>query len=283
MPTSQRVIEYGARGREQNPAKAELETFMSSAEARIREALKQRTGDASEGSGWSEPEKEEPKNKSIPIDRGAARQIRILIADDHPVVREGLVAVINRCCDMQVVGEASNGLVAIKKYFDLHPDVALLDLRMPMMDGIETVKAICEKDPTCRLIVLTTYQSEEDIYRALRSGARGYLLKDSPVGELFAGIRAISEGRTWIPASVGAILAKRITDRELTKREIDVLRNVVAGKSNKEIGAVFDISEATVKVHMSHILEKLKVTCRTEAINIAIRRGLVRIDAPNAA
>jgi two-component system NarL family response regulator len=282
MPTSQRVIEYGTRaGR--NSAKVELETFMNSAEARIREALKQTSGNALEESDWAEPEKEEPKKEPIPIDRGEAKQVRILIADDHPVVREGLVAVINRYRDMQVVAEASDGREAMKKYFESRPDVALLDLRMPLMDGIETVVAIFEKDPACRLMVLTTYQSEEDIYRALRSGARGYLLKDCPIGELYAGIRAVAEGRAWIPAGVGAVLAKRITDRELTKREMDVLRTVAAGKSNKEIGVAFNISEATVKVHMTHILEKLKVTGRTEAINIAVRRGLVRIDGSNAA
>jgi two-component system NarL family response regulator len=282
MPTSQRVIEYGTRARPDS-AKIELESFMDSAESRIREALEQTSGNALEDSDWDEPETPEPKKQPIPIDRGESKQVRILIADDHPVVREGLVAVIDRCCDMQVVGEASDGREAMKKYFESRPDVALLDLRMPLMDGIETVVAIFAKDPACRLMVLTSYQSAEDVYRALRSGARGYLLKDSPVGELYAGIRAVAEGRTWVPAGVGAVLAKRITDRELTKREMDVLRTVVAGKSNKEIGVAFNISEATVKVHVTHILEKLKVTGRTEAANIAVRRGLVCIDSPNAA
>jgi two-component system NarL family response regulator len=286
MPTSQRVVEYGTRaGR--TSAKFKLEAFMDSAEARIREALKLSGGSPLHDSEQLEPEADEPRNEPhnepIPINRGDARQIKVLIADDHPVVREGLVALINRRPDMQVIGEASNGREAMQKYFELRPDVALLDLRMPTMDGIETVAAICEREPASRLIVLTTYQSEEDIYRALRAGARGYLLKDAPVEELFAGIRAVGEGRTWIPASIGAKLAKRITDRELTKREMDVLRVVAAGKSNKEIGVAFDISEATVKVHITHILEKLKVTGRTEAINVAVRRGLIRMDGPAAA
>jgi two-component system, NarL family, response regulator len=156
-------------------------------------------------------------------------------------------------------------------------------LRMPVMNGVEAVLAICEKDPAARLLILTTYQGQEDIYRALRAGALGYLLKDAPAEELIESIRAVGAGMTWIPPAVGAMLAKRVTDRELTAREMDVLRVLAVGKSNKEIGVAFNISEATVKVHVTHILEKLKVTGRTEAINVAARRGLVNIDSATAA
>jgi two-component system NarL family response regulator len=180
---------------------------------------------------------------------------------------------------MQIIGEAKDGREAVEQFSARHPDIALLDLRMPVMDGIQAVAQICEKDPSARLVILTTFQSEEDIYRALRAGAQGYLIKDAPVEELIGCIHAVCEGRSWIPPSVGAKLAKRVTDRELTRREMEIMHAIVRGKSNKEIGCLFDISEATVKVHVTHILEKLKVTGRTEAINVAVRRGLVEIDS----
>jgi two-component system NarL family response regulator len=211
------------------------------------------------------------------------KSITVLVADDHPVVREGLVSLVQRRTDMRVVAEAANGREAVDKFCTERPDVALMDLRMPTMDGIEAVVAICEKDPTAHLVILTSYQSEEDIYRAMRAGAQGYLLKDAPVDELVECIRQVSAGRTWIPSGVGAKLAKRVGDQELTRREMEVLRAVAAGKSNKEIGVALEISEATVKVHVTHILEKLKVTGRTEAINIAAKRGLVRMDVTAAA
>jgi two-component system NarL family response regulator len=201
-----------------------------------------------------------------------------LVADDHPVVREGLATLIDRQPDLHVVAEASNGREAVEKFFTYHPDVALVDLRMPVMDGIEAVMSICERDPIARVSIITSYQNEEDVYHALRAGALGFILKDATPDELARCIRAVARRETWIPPQVGAMLAKRVTDRELTRRETEVLRMVVAGKSNKEIGVALDISEATVKVHMTHILEKLKVTGRTEAINVAMRRGLVRLD-----
>jgi two-component system NarL family response regulator len=179
---------------------------------------------------------------------------------------------------MRVVAEASNGMQAVEKFFSVHPDVGLLDLRMPGMDGIDAVATICERDPTARLVVLTSFGTEEDIYRALRAGAQGYLMKTAAREELIECFRAVGCGKTWIPPEVGARLARRVNDPQLTNREMDVLRAVAAGKSNKEIGMTYDISEGTVKVHMTHILEKLKVTGRTEAINVAAKRGLVRID-----
>jgi two-component system, NarL family, response regulator len=213
----------------------------------------------------------------------AAEPLTLMVADDHPVVREGLIAMIERQSDMRVIAQAGNGREAVNEFLARRPHVGLLDLRMPVMNGVEAVLAICEKDPAARLLILTTYQGQEDIYRALRAGALGYLLKDAPAEELIESIRAVGAGMTWIPPAVGAMLAKRVTDRELTAREMDVLRVLAVGKSNKEIGVAFNISEATVKVHVTHILEKLKVTGRTEAINVAARRGLVNIDSATAA
>ncbi len=207
----------------------------------------------------------------------------LMVADDHPVVREGLVAMIERQSDMRVVAQASNGREAVDQFMARRPDVGILDLRMPGMSGVDAVIAICERDPAARLIILTTYQGQEDIYRALRAGALGYLLKDAPAEELVESIRAVSSGRTWIPPAVGAKLAQRVTDRQLTAREIEVLQILAVGKSNKEIGVAFNISEATVKVHITHILEKLKVNGRTEAIHVAVRRGLVNMDSTAAA
>jgi DNA-binding NarL/FixJ family response regulator len=215
---------------------------------------------------------------SIPPGSEKAQAITVLVADDHPIVREGLVALLNRQTNMRVLAEAANGREAIEQFFAHRPNVVLLDLRMSVMDGIEVLNAICEQDPRCRVIIISSYQDEEDIYRALRAGAQGYVLKDAPVDELVECVRSVARGGTWVPPLVGAKLAKRIGDPDLTPREGDVLRAVSSGKSNKEIGNAFNISEATVKVHMTHILEKLKVTGRTEAINVAVRRGLVRLD-----
>jgi DNA-binding NarL/FixJ family response regulator len=202
----------------------------------------------------------------------------ILVADDHPAVREGLISLINRQSDMRVVAEATNGTEAVEKFFAVRPDIGLLDLRMPGMDGIDAVATICERDPKARLVVLTSFGTEEDIYRALRAGAQGYLMKTASREELLECLHAVGHGKAWIPPEVGARLAKRVNDPQLTKREMEVLHAVVAGKSNKEIGVAYNISEGTVKVHMTHILEKLNVTGRTEAINVASKRGLVRIE-----
>jgi DNA-binding NarL/FixJ family response regulator len=200
-----------------------------------------------------------------------------LIADEEPIVRAGLATLINRRSDMQVIAEASDGQQAVDEYVSSSPDVALLELRLPFMDGIETVTAICARAPDARLVIFTTCQGEEDIYRALRAGAYGYLLKNTPLNELLECIRSVADGKRWIPPSIAARLGKRIADRGLTVRETEVLRAVVSGKSNKEVGSALDISEATVKVHMTHLMEKLNVAGRTEAITEAIRRGLVHM------
>ena len=202
----------------------------------------------------------------------------VLIADDHPVVREGLATLINRRSDMRVVAEAANGREAVEKFLAHSPDIVLLELRLPIMDGVEVVMSICEKMPAARLVIFTTCKGEEDIYRAVKAGAFGYLLKETPLNEVVECIRAVARGTRWIPPGVAAMLGKRVADRALTARELEVIRTLTSGKSNKEIGTLLDISEATVKVHITHILEKLKVTGRTEAINVAMRRGLVHID-----
>jgi two-component system NarL family response regulator len=217
--------------------------------------------------------------QSAESEKTERKLLTVLIADDHPVVREGLTAIIQLQPDMRVIAEASNGRDAMEKFFACRPDIALLDLRMPLKDGVATVVAICEKEPGARLAILTSFESEEEIYRALCAGAQGYVLKDTPSADLIACIRAMDQGRTWIPPGVGAKLAKRVTGPELTTREMEVLRTLVLGKSNKEIGVVLDIAESTVKVHVTHVLEKLKAGGRTEAISVALKRGLIRIDS----
>jgi DNA-binding NarL/FixJ family response regulator len=208
----------------------------------------------------------------------ARKQITVLIADEQPIVRAGLATLINRRSDMQVIAEASDGQQAVDEYVSSSPDVALLELRLPFMDGIETVTSICARVPDARLVIFTNYQGEEDIYRALRAGAYGYLLKNTPLNELLECILAVADGKRWIPPAVAARLGKRVADRGLTAREIEVLRAVTSGKSNKEIGSALNISEATVKVHMTHIMEKLNVAGRTEAITEAMRRGVVHME-----
>jgi len=204
-------------------------------------------------------------------------RVRILIADDHPVVREGLVALINRRPDMVVVAEVSNGREAVEQFLRHRPDVALLDLRMPEMDGVEAIAAIRQKIPTARLIVLTTFDEDEDIYRGLRAGAKAYLLKDAPRDDLLKCIRAVHEGQTIIPPSIAAKLADRLTTSELTRREIQVLQLVADGKGNKEIAVALSISEGTVKTHVSSILAKLDAADRTQAVTVALRRGILRL------
>ena len=215
---------------------------------------------------------------AVPIEK--TEPITVLVADDHPIVRAGLSALISQQGDMRVVAQVATGREAVEQYFAQLPRIALLDLRMSLMDGIQVLSGILERDTDCRIVIISSYHNEEEIYRAFRAGAKGYILKDAPVEEILQCVRTVSRDGTWIPPLIGAKLAKRIGDRDLTPREVDVLHAVVSGKSNKEIGAIFNISEATVKVHMTHILEKLRVTGRTEAINVAVKRGLVRLEDP---
>ena len=230
------------------------------------------------GNALAMPDQQDPGLLSNQLEPALPQTITVLVADDHPVVREGLVTMVNRQENMRVIGQAVNGREALEGYRHLHPEVVLLDIHMPIMDGIDAARAICAEDPAARVVMVTLLDSEEDIYRALRAGALGYVLKGASADQLICCIVSVASGCTWIPSEVGAKLARRVTDKSLTMREMDVLRAVTLGKSNKEIGVAYNISEGTVKVHMTHIFEKLKVTGRTEAINIAVKRGLVRIE-----
>lgn len=205
------------------------------------------------------------------------KQIRAVIADDHPVVREGLRALVNSQEDMKVVSEAANGQQAVQQFLLHRPDILLLDLRMPEMSGIETIHAILKKAPEARIIVLSTYDLDEDIYQALEAGAKAYLLKDSPRDQLLESIRSVHSGRLSISSSIGERLAATLHAPKLTDREIETMKFMVGGKTNREIGASLGISEGTVKVHVGHILNKLGAGGRTEAIRIALQRGIVHL------
>jgi two-component system, NarL family, response regulator len=208
----------------------------------------------------------------------AGTTIRILLADDHPVVRAGLRALISRRPGMSVIAEASSGAEALNLFRRHRPDVALIDLRMPQMDGVEAISAIREQFPAARIIVLTTFDGDEDIYRALRAGAKAYLLKDVPREELLDCIRRVHEGKTYLPSGVANKLAQRVAAPQLTTRELEVLQLMAAGKSNKEIGTVLLVTEGTVKAHVNSILQKLGVSGRTEAATSAVKRGIVQLD-----
>jgi len=203
--------------------------------------------------------------------------ICILIADDHSVVREGLVSLVKRKSDMTVVAEASNGREAVDLWKEHRPDVTLLDLRMPELDGVGVIKEIREFDDGAHIIVLTTFDGDEDIYRAIKAGAKGYLLKDTAREALMESIRRVHAGETCIPPALAAKLADRVSGEALSAREIEVLQRIAAGKSNKEIGAELFISEGTVKTHVKSIFSKLDVVSRTEAVATATRRGLIRL------
>jgi two-component system NarL family response regulator len=204
--------------------------------------------------------------------------IRVLIADDHPIVRDGLNSVINDQADMEVVAEAANGQEAIELAQQHRPDVLLIDLRMPRLNGLETTHAIRAQWPEARIVILTTYDGDEDIYRALQAGAHAYLLKDTPRAALLDAIRSVHAGRKRIPQEVAAKLAERISASELTERELEVLHLIVAGCSNKEIGQELLITEGTVKAHVNSILAKLGVHDRTQAVTQALRRGIVHLE-----
>jgi DNA-binding NarL/FixJ family response regulator len=201
--------------------------------------------------------------------------IRVLIVEDHNVVRQGLVALLNVVEGLEVVGEAADGVEAIAAYRKSQPDITLVDLRLPKLSGVEVIQRIRMEAPHARLIVLTTYDGDEDIYRALKAGAKGYLLKGMTTEELIATIREVHAGKSHIPPAIAEKLTERMGTEDLTPREADVLEQIVNGKSNKEIATELAISEATVKTHINSLLSKLGVTDRTQAATAAIRRGIV--------
>jgi len=213
----------------------------------------------------------------------AAGTIKVLIVDDHPVVREGLAAMLARAPDIEVVGEARDGQEAIEQVGALQPDVVLMDLQMPRVDGVEAIKQIRVRQPRVQTIVLTTYGDDESIFRGLEAGARGYLLKDAPRDELFRAVRAVARGESLLQPAVATRLLDRFSRRPapaqetLTERELDVLRLLARGSANKEIGAALHISESTVKTHVANIFQKLDVSDRTEAVTAALRRGLLTL------
>jgi DNA-binding NarL/FixJ family response regulator len=204
--------------------------------------------------------------------------IRILVVEDHHVVRQGLVALLKSVPDMAVVAEASDGKQGVDLFRQHKPDVTIMDLRLPVLTGVEAITQIRKEFPQARVIVLTTFDGDEDIYRALQAGARGYLLKDMFGDELMDAIRAVHAGKSRIPPAVAQRLAERMGGPSLTGRELEVLQNIVAGKSNKEIGRDLSISEATVKTHINSLLSKLGVTDRTQAATTALQRGIVHLN-----
>ncbi|MBD2248660.1 response regulator transcription factor [Nostoc sp. FACHB-888] len=203
--------------------------------------------------------------------------IRVLIVDDHAIVRKGLATIINRDPEMTVIAQAEDGQQAIDAFREYQPDVTLMDLRMPKMGGVEAIMAICAEFKQARIAVLTTYDGDEDIYRGLQAGAQGYLLKDSKLGELLNAIRAIHSGQKYIPPEVGAKLLQRMSNPELSERELEVLRLMAQGMGNQEIGTALIIGESTVKSHINRILSKLGVSDRTQAVIAAVKRGIVSL------
>jgi two-component system NarL family response regulator len=204
-------------------------------------------------------------------------RIQIVVADDHPIVREGVVANLKQQPDFKVIGEASNGAEVLEFIKQLQPDIALLDLRMPQMNGLEVLNALKELKLQTKVIVMTTFENEEDIQYSMKAGARAYLLKDSPQQILFDAIRRVFNGEVYLPPPIAQKLVDRMQKPQLSPRELEVLKAVAAGKSNKEIGAQLFISEGTVKTHVESLLHKLGATTRTCAVKAAVRRGLVRM------
>ena len=204
--------------------------------------------------------------------------ITILTVDDHPLIRDGLAVVIGREPDMRIVAEAGDGEEALERYREHQPAIVLMDLRMPVMDGVEAIKAIRDEFPSAKIIALTTFEGDEDIYQALAAGAGGYLLKDMLRSEVVSVIRKVQQGYRVIPPEIAARLAEHTPRVSLTGREVEVLQLMADGKSNAEIAEALGRAEGTMKIHVHNILQKLDATDRTQAVTIALRRGILRLD-----
>jgi DNA-binding NarL/FixJ family response regulator len=216
-----------------------------------------------------------PPNSAPAMDE--TKQIRVLSVDDHPLLREGLAAIINNEDDMQLVGQAANAQEAVAEYRKRRPDVTLMDLRLPGQSGIDAMIAMREEFPDARVIMLTTFEGDVEIQRALEAGARGYILKSMPPKELVEVIRQVHAGKKRIPSQVAAQLAEHLSDEPLTAREIEVLSQIAGGNRNRDIAEKLFITEETVKVHIKHIMEKLGASDRTQAVAIGLRRGIIQL------
>ena len=215
--------------------------------------------------------------KKHPAVSEASRPLTVLIADDHTVVRAGIRALLSTDPGLKVVGEAENGAKAVDAYARLLPDVVVMDLRMPIQDGVQATRAIRQIDPRGAVIILTTHQGDEEIHAALEAGAMGYILKNSPGDDLAAALRAVAGGKRWIPNAIAKKMEAHSAKAKLTERELDVLQRLVGGDSNKELADKMGLTEHTVKAHLKSITAKLGVRDRTEAVTVGLRRGMIRL------